>query len=198
MKKSIRFKSVYVPILLMICGCGNSKAPITLPSLQQIKSPLANKSNPSGSESLQSSKQNGHQKLAEVAKVAGSELPDQWVSSKDKTVNCRIKQWTSYPSGTNIKMEFMNISSNKPVNIVYTLFVGDDQGSAIPIFNPYRNEQFTITDFKPLLEKGQSSLVETEPKHVTAFSVKLKACRIATKSENYLTINPEMVDDGGP
>jgi hypothetical protein len=181
-----KHKFVYFLILSMAFGCSTPIASNTLPTHA--------KNNDSINQASNLKQQNGFSESSEVPKVAGSELPDQWISSKDKAINCRIKKWTSYPSGTNIKIEFVNTASNKPVNIVYTLVIEDDEGGAIPIFNPYRSEQFTITDFKPLLKKGETRLIETEPKHVTAFSVKLKGCRIAMKQENYLTINPEMVD----
>ena len=191
-----KHKAICLFMPLIIFGCNAPIASKTLPAATTTA--ISVKNNHSTDKSLIYSKQDNDQESAEVPKIAGSELASQWVSSKDKAVNCRIKEWTSYPSGTNIKMEFANIASNKPVNIVYTLVVEDDKGGAIPIFNPYKSEQFNITDFKPLLGRGETKLIETEPKHVTAFSVKLKSCRTAIKHESYLTINPEMVDNGGP
>jgi hypothetical protein len=197
MRNYIRFKIKYVPILLILCGCTNSTAPVTSPSLQQVNAPLANNLNPSVNDRSLPPKQDSPDSANEP-KIAGSKVPGPPIISKDKAIICRVKEWASYPLGNDIKLEFTNLASQKPVNIVYTLMAKSSDKKIIRLYNYYIDRQSDITDFSPPLKKGESGIVDAGIKHVAASSVELQGCRVARENENFLTINPEMKGYKGP
>jgi hypothetical protein len=225
MKKHIRFKTKYVSILLILCGCTNSTAPVTSPSIQRVNAPLSSNLKQNSNSLSSPSEQDNYRKPAKAQKVdasktseqsihtissfpkekdpdliklAGSDIPSQWVYSKEKAVACRINQWSSYRLITNIKLELTNSTSQDPVNIVYTLVVKDSDGGIIRLHNYYKDMQANITEFEPPLKKGETKSIEAGTKYVPAFSVNLKECRVAKKNENFYTLNPEMKDHVSP
>jgi hypothetical protein len=133
------------------------------------------------------------------SQVSGSKVPSKWFYSQDKTVACRIKQWSSYPSETYVDFEFTNLKSEKPVNIVYTVAPRTKSGEFIHFFNEFTNNQTSLTEFNPPLKKGETKIENYVRKFVLpSLSVELKGCRVAKKNENFWTVNPEMRNYVGP
>jgi hypothetical protein len=202
MKKSLKSKAIYILVLLTLCGCSNSSTPAALPSIKQVKAPPANESNPITDQRSKPPKQDNREDFK--LKLDGSEIPSQWIRSKDKAVSCRVKKWQSYKDKkvsyqwTDVSLEFVNFASNKPVNIVYTIFAGDENGESISIFDSPGKEQRNITEFQPLLKKNESRVYELDLKYTQVNSIKLKNCRVALKGENNMTINPRPINNDGP
>jgi hypothetical protein len=200
MEKSLKSKAIYILVLLTLCGCSNSSTPATLPSIKQVKAPSANESNPITDQKSEPPKQDKNGRL----KLDGSEIPSQWIRSKDKAVSCRVKKWQAYKDTygsyqwTDVSLEFVNLASNKPVNIVYTIFAGDENGESIPIFDSPGKERRNITEFQPPLKKNESRIDKLDLKYTLINSVKLKNCRVALKGENDMTLNPRPISNDGP
>lgn len=138
------------------------------------------------------------------SKVAGSKAPGKWIYSSDKSIACRVKEWsvtgTKELPNSNIYVEVANLKSKKPVNAVYELLAIDTNGQVIrTISNAYKDNQPNITEFKPLLGKGQTKVNHIYRKDLLVMStLNLQKCRVAGDKESFLTINPEMKDYVGP
>jgi hypothetical protein len=202
MKKSLKSKAIYILVLLTLCGCSNPSTPATLPSIKQVKAPSANESNPITDQRSKPPKQDNRQDFK--LKLAGSEISSQWIRSKDKAVSCRVKKWQAYRDKnspyqwTDADLEFVNLASKKPVNIVYTIFAGDKNGEPMNIFTSSRKEQLMITEFQPPLKKNESRIDKLDLKYTKIHSLKLKGCRVALEGENYATVNPGILDGDDP
>jgi hypothetical protein len=130
--------------------------------------------------------------------VAGSKSPSRWVYGKSKSVACRINKWSALPLETRMDFEFKNLTSKKPINVVYTIFAKDSNGNPARYINMYTDKQTDITRFNPLLKKGETRKFNFLMKHFSPSFLELKECRIAQKNEDFWTINPEMKDYVGP
>jgi hypothetical protein len=220
MKKQIRFRTKYVLILLILCGCTNSTTPVTSPSLQQVKTPLANNPNPGGSDQSISPKQESpdSEKTSQDKKVSntsgespethpdtfrsGSNIPSIWIYSKDGMVGCRINKWFGY-GGTEqgVDFEFVNIKSKNPVNIVYRVNSIGVKGKVYRLLNFGSDNQVEYTKFIPSLKKGERKIDKIGLKYpsyhstqaINLLKIEIKDCRIKRDGENELTLKPEHV-----
>jgi hypothetical protein len=130
----------------------------------------------------------------EEPKLAGSDTPSKWVYSKNRSIACRIKQWRQGEYESYVDIEFLNVNSKKPVNMVYGLIATDKEGLVNRgLFNAYKDEQYNLTEFKPPLKKGQTKVSQIHKKYLKTWSkLDLTECRVSKSNESFLTLNPEM------
>lgn len=203
MGENIKFKATYFSILLTLCGCSNSTAPITSPSLQQINNSSDKKPSPNISISQNKKITNASAETSESHPDtfrSGSDVPSKWVYSRDGMVGCRVNKWFGY-GGTEqgAKFEFINVKSKQPVNIVYRVNSIGVKGKVYRLLNPGSDNQVEYTRFTPPMKKGESKIEELSSKYPSYHSTKainllkleIKDCRIKKDGENETTLKPE-------
>jgi hypothetical protein len=175
----------------LLCGCAAStKSTVTASS--QGTSLSSTKLVDSGTGGGRSASPSGDSKQV----VAGSKTPGKWFYSKDKTVACRIKRWSSFltPEVVNhIEYEFTNLKSEKLAKVVYTVLPKMKNGKVLQLFNEFTEKQSDIAELEVPLSKGQSKVYIYDTKNELSIqSIELTSCRVAKSTETRLTLNPEM------
>jgi hypothetical protein len=186
-------KQKYVTVCLAMLSCTATLNVYSL-SGNALVSPAALVSDSAETTLLANGNDISSTPVKEERRLSGSNTPSKWVYSKNKSVACRIKQWHQGEYESYVDIEFSNVNSRKPVNMVYGLIATDQEGQINRgLFNAYKDEQYNITEFKLPLKKGQKRISQVHKKYSKTWSkLELKECRASKSNENFWTLNPEM------